>query len=165
MIHVRPARRADADALLSLIDSLADYEKLDRPDAEARARLVRDAWERNPPRFEALLAEEEREDGAVPVGYAIVFETYSSFLARPTLYIEDLFVLPEARGRGAGKAFLRYLAGEAVRRGCGRMEWVCLDWNRLAIDFYESRGAEHLNEWRYYRLTEEKLKELAEPHP
>ena len=165
MIRVRPARREDADTLLSLIDALADYEKLDRPDTDARARLFHDAWEQTPPRFEALLAEEEQEGGAVPVGYAIVFETYSSFLARPTLYIEDLFVLPEARGRGAGSAFLRYLAGEALRRGCGRMEWVCLNWNRLAIDFYESRGAEHLNEWRYYRLTEDKLKELAKPNP
>jgi GNAT superfamily N-acetyltransferase len=158
MYTVRPARREDAEALFELIDALADYEKLDRPDADARARLIRDGFETAPPRFFVFLSK-DAEGRAV--GYAIAFETYSSFLAKPTLYIEDLFVLPSARGSGAGDSLFRHLCGEAVRRGCGRMEWVCLDWNRLAIDFYEKRGAEHLDDWRYYRLGREELHKWA----
>jgi GNAT superfamily N-acetyltransferase len=86
------------------------------------------------------------------VGYAIVLETYSSFLARPTLYLEDIFVRPEARCRGAGSALFAHLAQEARARGCGRMEWVVLDWNELAQRFYQKRGARRLNDWQYYRL-------------
>lgn len=157
MITVRRAERADAEIVLSLIDALADYERLDRPDPEARERLVADGFERTPPRFEAFLAE---EDGT-PVGYALVFETYSTFLARPTLYIEDIFVIPEARGRGAGSALFAHLAEESLRRGCGRMEWVVLDWNRLALDFYERRGATRLREWQTYRLTQDDLARLV----
>lgn len=143
---------------MSLVDQLADYEKLPRPDSDARARLLADGFERNPARFAVYLA--VLDD--VPVGYAIVFETYSSFLARPTLYIEDLFVAPGARGQGAGRALFDFLIAEARRRECGRMEWVCLDWNRLAIDFYERRGAQHLDEWRYYRLDKAALEKGAQ---
>lgn len=157
-ITVRAARREDADAVLELVDALADYEKLERPRADARERLIADGFERTPPRFVTLLAEDA--DGRA-VGYAFFLETYSSFLARPTLYIEDLFVLPEARGKGAGSALFTALAAEAVGRGCGRMEWVCLDWNELAIGFYESKGAQHLDDWRYYRLTGEELARAA----
>lgn len=165
-LSVRPVRRDDFDTLLTLIDALADYEKLDRPDEEARGRLLADAFDRNPPRFQVYLVWETEADGAeTALGYAIVLETYSSFLARPTLYIEDLFVQPEARGRGAGNALFQFLAAESLRRGCGRMEWVCLDWNQLAISFYERRGGEHLDDWRYYRLTEEKLRRLTEDEP
>lgn len=155
---VRPARREDAPMLLGLIDALADYEKLARPDEGARARLIHDGFEMNPPRFSVFLSVDESDRA---VGYAIVMETYSSFLARPTLYIEDLFILPETRGGGAGDSLFRYLCGEALRRGCGRMEWVCLNWNKLAIGFYEKRGAQHLDDWRYYRLTQEGLAKLA----
>ncbi len=155
-IRVRPAVAADAEVFLSLVDALADYEKLARPTAEARERLLRDGF--GPaPRFHPYLAELEGQ----PVGYAITFETYSSFLALPTLYLEDLFVLPEARGRGVGRAFFRLLAAEAVRRGCGRIEWAVLDWNQLAIDFYERLGARRMSEWYSYRLTAEQLRELA----
>jgi len=160
-ITVRSARREDADALLSLVDALADYESLARPDEAARARLIADGFERTTPRFGTLLAE---DGNGHAVGYAFYLETYSSFLAKPTLYIEDLFVLPETRGKGAGSALFGALAAEAARRGCGRMEWVCLDWNQLAIDFYESRGAQHLDDWRYYRLTEEDLTRIASIH-
>ena len=156
-ITVRRAARLDAPRLLSLIDALADYERLERPDAEARARLVADGFERDPPRFEAYLAEQED----ATVGYAIVFETYSSFLARPTLYIEDLFVLPEARCHGVGSALFRRLAEEALTRDCGRMEWVVLDWNELAQDFYRRRGGKHLLDWQYHRLTRDDLLRLA----
>lgn len=158
MITIQRATTADAPALFSLIDALADYEKLPRPTEEARERLYHDAFVRTPARFDAYLLWE----GEKAIGYGIVLETYSSFLARPTLYLEDLFVLPQARKQGAGSAFFRFLATEALRRECGRMEWVCLDWNQLAIDFYEKRGAEYLSEWRTYRLTEEKLRNIAE---
>lgn len=147
-VSIRPLRRPDVDRLLALIDGLADYEHLPRPDAGARARLAADALAR-PPRFRTLLAEIEGR----AVGYAIYFFTYSTFLARPTLYLEDLFVEPDRRGEGAGRALFRACAAEAVRRGCGRMEWQVLDWNRPAIDFYRRSGAALMDEWRGCRLT------------
>jgi GNAT superfamily N-acetyltransferase len=160
MLHIRPAAAADAETFLSLVDALADYEKLERPTAEARERLVRDGFGPDP-RFQAYLAE---LDGRA-VGYAITFETYSSFLALPTLYLEDIFVLPEARRHGVGSAMFRMLAREAVRRGCGRMEWAVLDWNQLAIDFYEKLGARRMQEWYTYRLTADQLRAIAETLP
>lgn len=144
---VRALVASDVPALLDLIDALADYENLPRPDEAARRRLAADAVA-SPPRFEALLAE---VDGRVS-GYAIFFMTYSTFLARPTLYLEDLFVLPDARGRGAGAALFKACAAEAVRRECGRMEWVVLDWNTPSIEFYQRRGARQLKTWLPYRL-------------
>jgi len=155
-IVVRAATASDADTLLSLVDALADYEKLDRPTPEARERLKLDAFGPNP-RIRTYIAE---LDGT-PVAYAITFDAYSSFLALPTLYLEDIFVLPEYRRHGVGRAFFRFLAGEAVRRGCGRMEWAVLDWNQLAIDFYEKLGARRLKEWYVYRLTSEQLRKIA----
>jgi GNAT superfamily N-acetyltransferase len=95
------------------------------------------------------------------VGYAFVFETYSTFLALPTLYLEDLFVLPEYRGRKAGYALFRHCAEEALRRGCGRFEWAVLDWNRPAIEFYERLGAKHLHDWLIYRLDREGMERLT----
>ena len=156
-ISIRAAVRGDEAVFLSLVDALADYEKLDRPTPEARERLARDGFGERPV-FNAYLAE---LDGK-PVGYAITFFTYSSFLARPTLYLEDLFVLPEGRRHGVGKAIFHSLARAAVERGCGRMEWVVLDWNQLAIDFYERLGARRLNGWYTYRLTAEELLTMAE---
>ena len=129
-VVIRRAVPEDLPVFLGLVDALADYEKLDRPTPEARERLARDGFGPEPLFHPWMLERDERA-----IGYAIVFFTYSSFLARPTLYLEDLFLLPEARGRGAGYAAMRRLAAEAVRRACGRMEWVVLDWNRLAIDF------------------------------
>lgn len=153
---IRRATAADAATFLELVDALADYEKLDRPEPAARERLVRDGLGPEP-RFDIYLAE---RDGAV-VAYAMIYETYSSFLALPTLYLEDLFVLPQARRHGVGHAIFQFLAAEAVRRGCGRMDWVVLDWNQLAIDFYERLGARRLREWHTYRLTAEPLRDLA----
>jgi len=155
-IRIRPAEHADAEVFLTLVDALADYEKLDRPTPEARERLVNDAFGERPRIGVHLLELEGRA-----VGYTITFETYSSFLALPTLYLEDLFVLPEARKNGVGRAAFRYLAAEAVRRGCGRMEWQVLDWNQLAIDFYDRLGARRMTEWYTYRLTAEQLREVA----
>ncbi len=156
MVHVRPLAPADVPALLALITALAEYEHLPPPDAAARERLARDALA-TPPRFHTLLGE---LDGR-PVGYALYFETYSTFLARPTLYLEDLFVLPEARRHGVGTALFRACAREAVRRGCGRLEWQVLTWNRLALDFYARFAAEPLDDWRPFRLTGEALRRAA----
>ena len=156
---LRPAAREDADRWLALVDALADYEKLDRPLPDARERLIRDAFGPPPNRIQVYLAESAAGEA---LGYAITCETYSSFLALPTLYLEDLFVLPDARRGGIGKAFFRFLAAEANRRGCGRMEWVVLDWNQLAIQFYEGLGARHMREWYTYRLNAEQLKEMTE---
>ncbi len=153
---VRIAEERDQSSFLGLVDALADYEKLERPSPAARDRLARDGFG-DRPLFTPFVAE---LDGRT-VGYAIIFFTYSSFLARPTLYLEDVFVLPDARGHGVGKAIFRRLAEEAVRRDCGRMEWVVLDWNRLAIDFYDRLGARTMDEWIGYRLDRDQLESLA----
>jgi GNAT superfamily N-acetyltransferase len=155
-VRIRPAAAEDADAFLALVDALADYEKLDRPTPEARERLLRDAFGPEP-RIRVHLAE---LDGRA-VAYTITLDTYSSFLALPTLYLEDLFVLPEARRHGIGSAFFRFHAGEAAREGYGRMEWQVLDWNQLAIDFYDRLGARRMSDWYTYRLTAEQLREIA----
>jgi len=149
MLEVRRARPDEAQVLLQLILGLAEYEKLDPPDEAAQQRLVRDIFGEKP-RLEAWLVFADGE----AAGYALVFETYSSFLALPTLYLEDIFVKPEFRGCGAGKAMFLRLVEEAARRGCGRMEWVVLDWNQPALDFYEHFGARRLNEWITMRLTQ-----------
>ena len=154
-IQIRPATASDADAWLSLVDALADYEKLARPDAEARQRLLLAAFGEQP-RTEVYLAESE---GRV-VGYAITLFTYSSFLALPTLYLEDLFVLESHRGQGAGYRLFTHCMEEAYRRGCGRMEWQVLDWNRPAIEFYEKLGARQIKEWLPYRMVREDMEAL-----
>jgi len=157
-VTIRRAVREDAAVFLELVRALADYERLTPPDAEAQARLIEDGFGEQP-RFEAYLAELE----GVPVGYAITCQTYSnaSFSARPTLYLEDLFVRPEARRRGAGQALLRFLAAETLARGCGRMEWMVLDWNELALGVYRRIGANIMDEWRLCRLSGEALEGFA----
>jgi GNAT superfamily N-acetyltransferase len=152
---VRAATPADAEKILKLVNGLAEYEKLPPPDASAQQRLIRDMFI-TPPRIQAFLA----EIGDVAVGYAFIFETYSSFLALPTLYLEDLFVLPEYRSQKAGYALFTTVVGEAHRRGCGRMEWSVLTWNRLAIDFYVRMGATHLSDWAVYRLTRPDMEQI-----
>lgn len=148
MPEVRRARPEEGPVLLELIRGLAEYEKLEPPDEAAAQRLLRDIFGEKP-RLEAWLAFVDGE----AAGYALVLETYSSFLALPTLYLEDIFVKPAFRGRGAGKALFLRMVEEAERRGCGRMEWVVLDWNRTALEFYERFGAERLKEWITMRLT------------
>jgi len=147
-ITIRRTRRTDARTFLSLVDALADYEKLPRPTPAARKRLVRDGFGARK-RFESLLIEAD----SVSVGYAIFFETYSSFLALPTFYLEDLFVLPEYRGKGLGKRLFTACLAVAKRKKCGRMEWVVLDWNTPAIGFYERLGAKRLTDWITYRMV------------
>jgi GNAT superfamily N-acetyltransferase len=139
--------RGDAEAIHALVDALADYEKLTRPTPDARARIIADLFGPKP-RLECWLA---FLDG-YPVGYAFALETYSSFLALPTLFLEDLFVLPEYRSRRAGYALFQEVLNQAKHRGCGRMEWTVLDWNQLAIDFYQRLGATHMKEWHLYRI-------------
>src|SRR5918911_50167 len=131
-VMVRKATPDDADAILGMVVALAEFEKLPPPDEAARERLLADAFGPRP-RFEIFLAELIDQ----VVGYAFVFETYSTFLALPSLYLEDLFVLPEYRGRKVGYALFRHCARQALDRGCGRFEWAVLDWNTHAINFYE----------------------------
>ncbi len=159
-IAIRRATVADGATLLALIDALADYEKLPRPAADARERLLADGFGARP-RFETLLAALRERT----VGYTIFFETYSTFLALPTLYLEDLFVLPDARACGVGRALFLRCVHEAWRRGCGRMEWSVLDWNTLAIGFYEALGARRLADWLPYRLQREDLPRLLDVSP
>ncbi len=152
---LRPARREDAGGLLRLITALADYEHLEPPDEGARARLVEDAFGPSP-RIETWLAFVEGSDE--PVAYAILFNTYSTFLARPTLYLEDLFVMPEHRKRGIGGALLRHVVALGHERGCGRVEWTALDWNVNAQQVYEQKaGAKRMKEWYLYRMTREDM--------
>lgn len=159
-VTIRRATAADGAAFIALVRGLAAYEKLEPPTPEGEKRLLRDAFGEKP-RIDVLLAEK----GGRAIAYAIFFETYSSFLALPTLYLEDVFVMPEARRLGAGKAIMRFLAAEALRRGCGRLEWVVLDWNALAIGFYDKLGATRLKEWLPYRLTGDALAALAAANP
>jgi GNAT superfamily N-acetyltransferase len=156
-IVLRRAEQGDAKTLLALIDALAEYEKLEGPSDEAKARLVEHGFGERP-RYEAYLVWADGE----PVAYAITFETYSTFLARPTLYLEDLFVLPQARRLGIGKAVFQHLAKVAKERGCGRIEWTVLDWNELALGFYQRIGGSHMSEWLHYRLDSEAIERLAE---
>jgi GNAT superfamily N-acetyltransferase len=131
-----------------LIDALADYEHLERPDAAARERLRVDAFVDR--RFEGALAIDE---AGRAVGYAIWFETYSTFLAKPTIYLEDLFVEQQARGAGAGGMLFDHVRTLGERRGFGRMEWQVLDWNTPARDFYRRRNAQWMKDWLLYRIT------------
>jgi GNAT superfamily N-acetyltransferase len=156
-IRIRPATRSDKQGFLSLVDAHADFEQMPRPTREARERLLRDGFgERR--RFSAFLASMDGRD----VGYAITYEGYSSFLGRPTLYLEDIFVYDDARGSGFGGAMFEYLVEEALDRGCARMEWMVVDWNENAIGFYERRGAVQLAEWHSYRLEEDAMRRLVD---
>ncbi|MBI3194060.1 MAG: GNAT family N-acetyltransferase [Ignavibacteriae bacterium] len=148
MIHIRPATKKDSKTFLSLINALADYEKLKRPTRSAKQRLLEDAFGKRK-RFDAFLAFVNDK----PVGYAIIFETYSSFLAKPTLYLEDIFILEEYRRFGIGKKFFDVLLKDARKRKCGRMEWTVLDWNLPAINFYDKLGAKKMKEWLLYRIV------------
>jgi GNAT superfamily N-acetyltransferase len=155
-LKIRAGTRRDVATIHALIRGLAEYEKLAHEVEATVARIRQHGFGRRR-YFETLLCFEGRR----AIGFALYFFTYSTFLARPTLYLEDLFVVPDARGHGAGKALLSALARIAVRRGCGRMEWTVLDWNTPAIAFYERLGARLRKDWILTRLTGAPLSRLA----
>lgn len=156
---VRSATPSDLATILGLIHALADYEKLSGEVVATEEMLGRSLFppDGSAPAAYCVIAEAE----GVPAGFALYFFNYSTFLARPGLYLEDLFVRPEFRGRGFGKALLLHLAKLANARGCGRMEWSVLDWNQPAIDFYESLGAKRMTAWQICRLTGPALTQYA----
>ena len=153
---IRGGTERDVPTILKLIRGLAEYERLAHEVEATTARVRAHGFGRRR-YFETIICRR----GGTPVGFALYFFTYSTFLARPTLYLEDLFVLPEERGAGAGKGLLRALARIAVRRGCGRLEWAVLDWNRPAIGFYKRLGAKLRRQWILTRLTGAPLRRLA----
>ncbi|SCU75610.1 Acetyltransferase protein [Cupriavidus necator] len=157
---LRPATAADSETLFNLILALAEYEKLTHI-VEATPQKIQDALFGATPHAEAVLVEVDTDGGPQAVGFALFFHNFSTFLARPGLYLEDLYVDPAWRGHGLGKALLKHLAALAVERGCGRFEWSVLDWNRPSIDFYQAMGADVLPDWRICRVTGEALDKLG----
>ena len=155
-VVIRRARPGDERAVHALIRDLAVYEKLEH-EAVASVQDIRDALFAEHPRTWALLAE---EDG-LPLGFALYFQNFSTFLGRPGIYLEDLFVEPAHRGRGIGRRLLQRLAVEVVEARGGRLEWAVLDWNRPAIDFYRSLGAVPMDEWTVFRLAGDALERFA----
>jgi GNAT superfamily N-acetyltransferase len=163
-VRIEPARPQHAAALLSLVRELARFEKLEHQ-VVATEEQMREELGAARPVIEAVIAWDD--DGAAAaggpeaVGFALYFHNFSTFLGRRGLYLEDLYVVPRARGRGVGRALIAHLASLAVARGCGRFEWAVLDWNQHAIDFYRSIGAELLPDWRICRVTGEALNRLG----
>ncbi|MBZ9667047.1 GNAT family N-acetyltransferase [Pseudomonas sp. LMG 31766] len=155
-IDIRPATPDDAELILRFITDLAIYEKAEH-EVKTDAAGIRDSLFAESSTAHGLICENDGQ----PIGYAVYFFNYSTWLGKHGLYLEDLYVSPEARGLGAGKALLRHLAQLAVERGCGRFEWSVLDWNTPAIDFYESFGARPQSEWTTYRLAGQALLDFA----
>jgi GNAT superfamily N-acetyltransferase len=153
---LRAATPADVPTILRCIRGLAEYERLAH-ECMATEALLRETLFGETPAAEVVLA----FDGGTPAGFALWFRSYSTFLARPGIYLEDLFVFPEFRGRGLGRRLLKHLAGIAVARGYGRLEWAVLDWNVDAIRFYESLGAVPMGDWTTYRVAGDVLTSLA----
>lgn len=159
-IDIQPATLADVPLILSFIKALAEYERLS-DHVMATETTVRETLFGSRPGAEAVIARVDE----TPVGFAVWFHNYSTFLSRRGLYLEDLFVLPEWRGRGVGGALLKHLAHIAVSRDCGRMEWAVLDWNETAIRFYRGLGAETMSDWTVFRLTGDALTQLGASPP
>ncbi|MGH8101283.1 MAG: GNAT family N-acetyltransferase [Chthoniobacterales bacterium] len=157
MMKIRNATREDVPIILKLIHDLATYERA--PDeVTATEEQLNEVLFGDRPAAEVVLALE----GDTPVGFAVFFTNFSTWLGRPGIYLEDLFVKPEERGKGYGRALLVHLAGIARDRGCGRMEWAVLDWNEPAIQFYRALGARPMDEWTVFRLTRDEILKLAE---
>ena len=156
-ITLRLATEQDIPTILAFIQGLADYEKLADQVVATEQKLQQTLFG-DKAFAEVVLAEFQGQ----PAGFALFFHNYSTFLAKPGIYLEDLFVLPDFRGKGLGKVLLSYLAKLAVERDCGRLEWSVLDWNQPAIDFYQAQGATMLHDWRINRVTGENLKALAQ---
>ncbi|MDB5332655.1 MAG: putative acetyltransferase protein [Phycisphaerales bacterium] len=155
-IRITPATRADVPLILDLIRGLADYEKLSHEVVATEDLLLQHLFGPRPA-AEVLLA--YRGDHAV--GFALYFQSFSTFLGRPGIYLEDVYVRPEVRGKGVGKALLREVARVAMARACGRLEWSVLDWNEPALRFYKSLGAKPMDEWTVHRVTGDALRKLA----
>ena len=152
----RNAQRNDVGLILQFIRELADYEKMLSEVVADEATL--EEWIFDKQKAEVIFALE----GEKEVGFALYFHNFSTFLGRAGIYLEDLYVKPEYRGKGYGKAILKKLASIAVERDCGRLEWWCLDWNKPSIDFYRSLGAEPMDDWTVYRIAGETLTNLAD---
>jgi GNAT superfamily N-acetyltransferase len=157
---LRPATAADSETLFQLILALAEYEKLTHL-VEATPQKIQAALFGATPQAEAVLVEGDTDAGREAVGFALFFHNFSTFLAKPGLYLEDLYVDPAWRGHGLGKALLKHLAALALERGCGRFEWSVLDWNQPSIDFYQAMGADVLPDWRICRVTGTALDQLG----
>src|SRR3989475_2149254 len=155
--EIRPARVEDVPIILKLIRDLATYERAPKEVTTTEEQLV-DVLFGEKPVAEVLLAFERKS----PVGFAVFFHNFSTWLGRPGLYLEDLFVKPQHRGKGYGRALLIHLAKIARERGCGRMEWAVLDWNEPAIKFYRQLGAKPMDEWTVFRLTRDGIAKLAD---
>ena len=154
-LTIRPAKPGETGLVLDFIKKLAVYEKCANEVVADEATLYHSLFVEKS--AEVVFAEEE----GVIIGFALFFHNFSTFVGRKGLYLEDLFILPEKRGLGYGKALLKYLANLAVERNCGRMEWICLDWNKPALTVYRSIGAVPMDEWTVQRLDEEALKRFA----
>jgi GNAT superfamily N-acetyltransferase len=157
---IRFAQPEDVPTIFSLIRGLADYERL-ADEMVGTEELLREHLFGARPAAEVLIA----RVGGVPAGFALYFGTFSTFLAKPGIYLEDLYVRPDVRRRGVGRALLHQLARTAIERGCGRLEWAALDWNDPAIRFYENIGAVKLDDWTTFRLTGNPLAEFAGAAP
>ena len=155
-VHVRAASEKEVPLILAFIKELAEYERLSH-EVVATEESLREHLFGEHPVAEVMIADE----GTDPAGFAFFFHSFSTFLGRPGIYLEDLYVRPEFRGRGLGRALLVHLARLAKERGCGRLEWSVLDWNEPAIGFYESIGASPVGGWTVYRVTGEALEELG----
>ena len=158
VITIRPAREDEVPLVLQFVRELAEYEHLLHEAVASEERVRRDLFGPRP-YAEVIFACLDDE----PVGFALFFHNYSTFVGNPVIYLEDLFVRPTVRGKGLGKALLKWLAAEAVRRDCGRLEWAVLDWNEPSIRFYKSLGAKAMTEWNIFRLTGAALQELGSP--
>jgi GNAT superfamily N-acetyltransferase len=154
-ITFRYAEKKDAGLILNFIKELAIYEKL--LDEVVATEEILEEWIFEKKKAEVILVQADGKE----VGYALFFHNFSTFLGRAGIYLEDLYVTPEYRGYGLGKALIKKLGSIAVERGCGRLEWSCLDWNTKSIEFYRSLGAEPMDEWTVYRVTGDTLKDLA----
>jgi len=158
MLNIRPGTANDVGLILEFIRELAEYERDPQAVTATEADLVRDGFGPAPQRFRVVIAEWEGK----PAGFALFFYSYSTWQGRPGLYLEDVFVRPEFRGKGIGKALLLHLARLAVQENCGRFQWQVLDWNTPAIDFYQSLGAKVMKEWLTMRVEGEALKRLGQ---
>ena len=155
-LKIRETNEKDCELILSLIKEIAEYEKMSNQVIATEETLLEYIFKNN--RAEVVILELDKN----PIGYALFFYNFSTFIGRSGLYLEDIFIKKEFRGRGIGKEVFKFLAKKAREEGCKRMEWVCLDWNEPSINFYKSLGAVPMDEWTIYRLNEKEIKKLSE---